>query len=235
MLVLDKEDGSWYTDKVSSTDNSFEGFLTQVGKTYLGKTITEGEYKNIIKTIIDNLNINSKDNILDLGCGNGLMTNDIAKNAKHVTGFDLNEDLLAVALENHLSTNIDYILSDIVDIDFRQFRAVKFYMCEVIQSLEHKTFRALLQKMSSQKESFIFFVAGIPDQEKIFKFYHTPKRKDFLFKELIENKKVHLGYWWYKEHIIQICEDLGLEIEIKDQDPLLHTSHYRFDAVIEKY
>ncbi len=234
MDIENTANSNFYKKNIRNTSNDFSSFLIQVGKTYLGKPITKDEYKNIIKIIVNNLSINNKDDILDLGCGNGLMTNDIAKYAKHVTGFDLNEDLLTIAIENHQRDNIDYLQSNIMDIDFTQYSATKFYMYGVIQNIEYKILREFLQNILNTKKSFTLFIADIPDQARILNFYHTKERRDFLFKELIENKKSHLGNWWYKEHIIQICEDLDLAIEIRDQNPLLHTSHYRFDLVIKK-
>jgi len=38
-------------------------------------------------------NINSNDIVLDIGCGNGALTYDIAKKAKKVIGIDLNKKI----------------------------------------------------------------------------------------------------------------------------------------------
>jgi len=234
MKMTDSTKVGNYKNELKSTSNDFNNFLIQVGKTYLGKTITEREFKLIIISIIEALNIGDKNEVLDLGCGNGLITNEIAEYAKDIIGFDLNEDMLTVANKHHKKDNIEYVLSNIMDIDFTQYNAEKFYMYEVLQNLEYNMLRKLLQKISNQKESFTLFLASIPDQERILSFYHTQERKKYLFKELLEKNQSHFGNWWYKEHIMQICEDLDLSLKIKDQDPALHTSHYRFDVLIFK-
>lgn len=234
MPVEDTSKASYYKNRLETTSNDFDGFLKQVGKTYLGEPILESEFKIIINSIIETLDVTKEDELLDLGCANGLLTNEVAKKAKSVTGFDLNQDLLTVANECHKRDNINYILSDIKDIDFHQYSAKKLYMFGVVQYFEHKMLRELLQKMLDQMGSFTLFIGDMLDQEKKLNFYHTKERKKFLFTELIENKKNHLGYWWYRKHIVQLCEDLGLKIEIKDHDPLLCTSHYRFDVLISK-
>jgi len=234
MYFDDSSKASFYKNKIESTSNDLNGFLKQVGRTYLGKPMTESEFKIIINSIIEILHITNEDKILDLGCANGLITNEIAKYAKYVTGFDINQDLLTVANKHHKKNNIDYIQNNIMDIDFSQYDAKKFYMLAILQYFEYNMLRELLQKISDQKESFILLIAEIPDQEKLLSFYDTKERRKFLFTELIEKKNSHIGNWWYKEHIIQICEDLGLKIEVKEQNSLLHTSHYRFDVKISK-
>ena len=234
MQIEDSSKASFYKNKIENTSNDLNAFLKQVGRTYLGKPLLESEFKIIINSLTEVLQISDEDEILDLGCANGLITNEIAKYAKFVTGFDINQDLLAVANKHHKKNNIDYMQNNIMDIDFTQYNAKKFYMLAIVQYFEYNMLRELLQKISNQKESFILFITEIPDQEKLLSFYDTKERRNFLFTELIEKKKSHIGNWWYKEHIIQICEDLGLAIEIKDPDPLLHTSHYRFDVLISK-
>lgn len=224
----------YFKKKVENTSDSFSDFLIQVGKTYLGQPISEKEFKIIVDTIIETLDIDKADVVMDLGCGNGLMTKEVAKKSDYIFAFDLSEELLSVASKYHRQPNIEYIQKNILDIDYAQYNVTKLYMYGVIQNLEHKSIRELLEKISSNKDTFILYIADIPDQEKILDFYHTTERRDFLFRSLIENKKSHLGTWWYQEHLKHICDDLGLSIEIKNQNPLLHTAHYRFDVVISK-
>ncbi len=234
MEIEDSTKASYYKNRIKNTSNDLNSFLEQVGRTYLGKAISESEFKITSDTIVEMLCITNEDEIFDLGCANGLITYKVAKYAKNVTGFDLNEDLLTIAIKNHRRYNINYKHSDIMDIDFTKYSARKFYMHAVLQYFEYKMLRILLQKMLKLNGSFILYIADIPDQEKLLSFYDTRDRRDFLFRELIENKKSHLGNWWYKEHIIHICETLNLSVDIKDQNPNLQTAYYRFDAVIYK-
>ncbi len=234
MEIEDSSKASYYKNKVDNTSNDLSGFLTQVGRTYLGEPISESQFKIIVNLIIDTLDVTKKDVLLDLGCANGLISNEIAKYANFVTGFDINQDLLIVANKHHKKDNINYIMSNIMDIDFTQYNAKKFYMLAVVQYLEYKMLRKLLQKISDQKESFILFITDIPDQEKLLNFYNTKERRNFLFTEIIENEKSHIGNWWYKEHIIQMGESLDLTVDIIDQNPDSDTSYYRFDVLISK-
>ena len=59
---------------------------------------------------IDNISENS--NVLDIGCGIGAVTYDIAKKAKRVVGIDNNYSNIEIAKKRYNSQNIDYICED---------------------------------------------------------------------------------------------------------------------------
>ncbi len=225
---------SYYEKTVSENSNNFNGFLRQVGKTFLGETINEYVFMKIITNIIDNLNIDVKDKVLDLGCANGLITFKVANYTEHIYGYDLSNDLIQVAKKFHNTKNITYKQKNIFDIDFTILNVHKIYMYEVLQHFEYKMLKELLSKLTKEVTSFSFFIGSIPDKNKILEFYNTKERRRYLFNELLENKKSHLGNWWYQEHILLLCDDLGLNATIIEQDSELHTAHYRFDVLIEK-
>ena len=52
-------------------------------------------------------NINERDKVLDIGCGNGALTLDLAKKAKTVVGIDLNEDNITIAGKRYYAPNIE--------------------------------------------------------------------------------------------------------------------------------
>ena len=45
-------------------------------------------------------NMNKNDSVLDIGCGNGALTYDVAKKAKKVVGIDLNERKIQLQKES---------------------------------------------------------------------------------------------------------------------------------------
>jgi SAM-dependent methyltransferase len=57
-------------------------------------------------------NIGENDVVLDVGCGNGALTYDIAKKAKKVVGIDVNEKNIDFARKNFSRENITYICGD---------------------------------------------------------------------------------------------------------------------------
>lgn len=57
-------------------------------------------------------NINPGDMVLDIGCGNGALTFDVAKKATEVVGIDLNRKNIEFAEEKFFAPNIKYIVGD---------------------------------------------------------------------------------------------------------------------------
>jgi len=58
-------------------------------------------------------NINSNDIVLDIGCGNGVLTYDVSTKAKKVIGIDLNKNNIAIAKEKYSAPNIEYLIRDV--------------------------------------------------------------------------------------------------------------------------
>jgi len=64
-------------------------------------------------------NVNEGDTVLDIGCGNGALTCDVAKRAERVVGVDLNEKSISLARQRYSRGNIKYscgnVLNDLPD------------------------------------------------------------------------------------------------------------------------
>lgn len=74
--------------------------------------------------------------ILDIGCGNGVYTTEIAKKAKYVIGLDFNRDYIQMA-KNYSKRegvkNLDYIVSSAETFSFK----TEFDVALMIEVLEH--------------------------------------------------------------------------------------------------
>jgi len=62
---------------------------------------------NYHKFFVDNVGEN--DIVLDIGCGNGALTYDVAKKAKGVVGIDINEKNISIAKSKYSKNNLEYI------------------------------------------------------------------------------------------------------------------------------
>ena len=57
-------------------------------------------------------NIKKKDKVLDIGCGNGILTFDLSKKAKKVVGIDIQAEKIKEAKKKFNCDNIIYIVGD---------------------------------------------------------------------------------------------------------------------------
>ena len=95
-------------------------------------------------------NVKNTDVVLDVGCGNGALTADLAKKAKKVIGIDLNAKNIADAKKFYSKENITFINGNICTMDLGQFRK-----CDVVvlsNILEHieerKSFLEAINRIS---------------------------------------------------------------------------------------
>ena len=88
---------------------------------------------NYHKFFVDNIDEN--DLVLDIGCGNGALSYDIAKKAKKVVGIDLNEKNISFAKERYSKENIEWgdALKDLPD---ERFDVI--IMSNVLEHIENR-------------------------------------------------------------------------------------------------
>lgn len=99
-----------------------------------------------INFILDNLNTKNLDNldILDIGCGGGILSEALAKNGGNVTGIDMSKDAIDVAkmhaeltqASNDVKLNLNYIYTSIEDF-CTQNPNTKFDVITCLELLEH--------------------------------------------------------------------------------------------------
>jgi len=86
--------------------------LKQVGKTINGREIPETQVNLIVKNIAKILRLSADDSVIDLCCGNGLITSRLAPLVKNIVGVDFSAGLIAEAEKHSNSQNIKYLHND---------------------------------------------------------------------------------------------------------------------------
>ena len=82
-------------------------------------------------------NVTPQDAVLDIGCGNGFLTYDVAKKARSVMAIDLNKDNIAFAKRNFSRENIEYICRDVTNFDFKE-RYDVIIMSNLLEHIEDR-------------------------------------------------------------------------------------------------
>jgi ubiquinone/menaquinone biosynthesis C-methylase UbiE len=78
--------------------------------------LTEQEYKNVIKLVDEYLTINPTDRVLEVGCGCGLILNELAPEAKIAIGIDYSPQMIAKAQK--LFPDIPFLVGEAANIPF---------------------------------------------------------------------------------------------------------------------
>jgi len=93
--------------------------------------------------------------VLDVGCGNGALTYDLAGKAKRVIGIDINSNNINRARQDFKRENITYIAGDATTFDFKE----KVDIIVLSNVLEHIQNRVdFLKKLSKLSDKFLIRV-----------------------------------------------------------------------------
>ena len=214
-------------------DNSLESYVGRANSNNLDI---------ICEDIISKLDIKSNDRVLDVCCGNGILTKRISKYCNEIHGVDFSEILIKMAKERSSGQNIHYYTEDALNIDkmFPKKFFDKIY-CYFSFQFDHSKGKTLITKLFPLlRENGMLLIGDIPDKTRKFNFYSTPYRKTKLLFFLILNKLFGTkGYlessWWYSpDEIRKLCKEININCEVLYQNENLPHAHYRFDVLIQK-
>ena len=210
--------------------------LYQVGKTVMGKPISSIQYKAIITSIKEELELNSEDNLCDLCCGNGIITYDIASTVNKIIGIDSSVQFIENARKYRSQHNIKYVCDDILNANKYMFGedinkvilydAIAYFskneLIEVFNNIKNSSFKKIK-----------IFIGSVLDKNRKFNYFNTLKRKmHYFINYIILRKDLGLGNWFSKKELEKIALNCGYKIKFLNQNSILHTAHYRFDAIL---
>lgn len=211
-------------------------YLQQVGKVWHGKPIAEAQMRALVTDIHKKLGLSADSTLLDLCCGNGILTHQLARTCSMTVGIDFSRPLISVARRAHPLPSGEYIQASVLELGGRDiggpFTHILCY--EALQHFAEWQLGALLDAILHQATDDPVIVLGsIPDEQRKWDFYCTPEyRADYLAR--LELGEEAIGTWWPSVLIEDACRQRGLVAEILEQPSILHTSHYRFDCRIRR-
>lgn len=208
--------------------------LKQVGKTVHGVDVAPEQVQLIVNNIARALDLNASDTLVDLCCGNGVLTTQLARTAGAVIGVDFSSSLLEVARSISTPANVKYVQMDVTDLSESIIdRGGKYSMYEALQHLSLDDLDRLLCRIGARQGPTKLLVGGVPDRSCLRRFYVSDENYRF-YQERQASGRPHLGRWWSQDEVVQAAARTGYDVKIVPQPSELYTSHYRFDALFER-
>lgn len=220
--------------------NNENDLLFQVGKTVSSKAIDGIQFNIIVKDIIRELQITAEDNVIDLCCGNGLLTKYIATNAGFVLGIDFSAKMIKNANHYNTGDNIEYLHHDVIKINeltnsikSKQINKVIFYDALAYFSLQE--FSDILESLNHMlTPNHSILLGSVLFKEKKWEFYNSFNRKlNYFIKHKILGKTTELGKWWQYKELQSIVNKFNYKMKIINQDSKLYSAHYRIDILLK--
>jgi hypothetical protein len=206
----------------------------QVGRTLGGQPTEPEQITLVVGDTIDALRLGRSDVLLDLCCGNGLVTKRLAAVCEWVYGIDFSQGLLWSACQHHAATNIRYMQAAATELHPAEFGARRPTKACMIFALQYFTSCDLEQVLAGIRavagRAVPVYFADVPDVDHLYDFYNTPEhRADFARRRAAGTEAI--GTWWNRGHLAEILAKAGYHAEFRDQTPARFGAHYRFDLL----
>jgi ubiquinone/menaquinone biosynthesis C-methylase UbiE len=209
-------------------------YLRQVGKTVSGQPIPEADLDVMAGDVARALDLHTNDRLLDLCCGNGLITCRYAQRSRDVTGVDFSAPLIAIARAHFARSNIEYIVADACDLPetVMRTRFTKICLYEALQHFTTAQAETLLRELrrSAARAAPVFWGA-VPDEDRKWAFYDTAQRREEYDRRVKAGTEA-IGHWWTATEVVRLGERCGYAVSILKPSAALHVAHYRFDALL---
>ena len=222
---------------------SEDDLFVQVGKTIARQPIPRDMFASMVERIIGRLELGREDHLLDMCCGNGLISFELAQVAGRVSGVDFADHLIKAAMEFKSLPNIEYRVGDVTLPIANLIGGApkgagdvpdKYLMNDALAYFDPETLGAILGNICVARDGkpFRFLLTGIPNSALKWNFYDTPERKLRHEENLGAGDDTNdgLGRWWEPVEVEAVCSRWGLQVRIDNQPDTL--SNYRMDALI---
>ncbi|WP_221074007.1 class I SAM-dependent methyltransferase [Agarivorans aestuarii] len=206
----------------------------QVLRTSNKEVVSESVWANTLEYLQNTFEVNDKDVLLDLCCGNGLITQYFSDKCQSVTSVDVTPEFIQ-QLNALKLPNVEAICTDLLSLDFPKHSFSKIILYAGIQYFSEDEVISLFKKFSHWlKPNGMLFVGDIPDKSKLWDFYNSKEREHFYFERCEERNDV-VGTWFEKQWLCKLSEFTGLaEPRAWDQPNEQIYAHFRFDMKAEK-
>lgn len=230
--------GFWNSYRKKEIDTE-EDLFVEVGKTVNGQPLSHAQFLLTIDRISALLRLQPKDKLLELCCGNGLMTRNLAPLVEAIEAVDFSAHLVAHAKERSERGNVRYVCADVLVHlhelrESQRFIPTKILLGDALAYFEPMTLRSMLRQLSSLTSGhFSFLATNVPCDELKWNFYNTPaRRKRYADNSLeVENTNDGLGRWWTRDELVHAAGNLPVHARLLDQPPSL--SSYRLDVLYD--
>jgi SAM-dependent methyltransferase len=212
-------------------------FQSHVLRTPHGKPVAQDQVAMIADGIVRGLNIEPDDVLLDLCCGNGVITDLIFERCRGGVGVDFTPYLIEVAKTNfEAAPSRLYRLSDALDYvektdDVERFTKVMCYgafQC----LLEAKSAGLLLALRRRFPNIRRVLLGNLPDLDRAGIFWRQDIGSEPWPLHELKRHDTPFGTWRTEEEISKLAATSGWHTEISRMPPSYFCAHFRFDAIL---
>lgn len=204
----------------------------QVRRTINGHPVKNDQIQLIFKTKKKNLELTKKDYLLDLGCGNGALTNLFKNDVTQILGIDRSEYLISIANSDFSNQRVSFIEGNLQEIiKEKSFKDIynKVLLYGVFSFLNDDQAKNLFSTLSNSKSMEKLLLGNIRNIDSHHEFYgkNMPNK-------VLNNNKTSMGRWFNKKYFYKVACKYGWRIKIKTMPDNFYAKKYYFDVIFSK-
>jgi len=202
---------------------------TQVLRTFNKEPISKELWEFTLKGLETEIEPSSDQSMLELCCGNGMISRYFSSKFRNIIAVDVSEDLVK-SIDHKKYPNIQAVASDIRVLAFDDLSFDKVIIYAGIQYLNLAETTELLEQVRGWlRPGGILFLGDIPDYNKRWEFYNNPEREAVYFKNLKEGKDV-VGTWFDSDFFERLATYAGYShsVLLPQHRDLIYAS-FRYD------
>ena len=203
----------------------------RVGRTLNQEAMSEAMLLTLVDQIVDKLRVGKQENVLDLCCGNGLITVEVAKHCRSLVAVDFSETLIE-DLRGRSPDNVTTKVANALEARFASGQFDRVLIAAAIQHFSRSEIITLFDHIYNWlTPSGILMVTDIPDSQCMWEFYDNEERENLYF-ESVKNGTPILGTWLERSWLTKLARHVGFEAATPLSQPEGYWyGHYRFDLV----
>ncbi|MFA6259856.1 MAG: class I SAM-dependent methyltransferase [Bacteroidia bacterium] len=186
--------------------------------------------RQIAEHVRDTTGMKLTDHVLDVCCGNGVLTHELSGYCHSITGIDFSDVLIQQAKYNY--PKLQFHCMDILQLNKEElvppYDVINLYFSfqyfETMQQGE-KVLRNLIPLL---KPGGVLLLGDVPDQDHLFRYYNSFRRILQWIKQSLTHSN-NMGKFWSEEELNLICSKCRVKGEKLKQPVYLPYAHYRMD------
>jgi hypothetical protein len=232
---MNKKNWKSFWENYRSDDLNIESDLfLQVGKTIDKKPISKIIFNEMVQDISDKLQLNKSDTLLEMCCGNGLLTAPLSQSVEFIYAFDFTERLIEIANKLNHTKNVVYAVGDAKADLFTIFNNTisvpnKFLMNDSLGYFNIQDLESIIVQLI--KRPFEFYITGVPSESLKLEFYNNNERIERyqILKAKGDDFNDGIGRWWSCDDFFEIARKFKLNVQLFRQP--FSVSPYRMNVL----
>lgn len=213
-------------------------FLAQVCHTVGGKPYGAEDFARMIEYLAGALDLGPGDRLLDICCGNGAVTRELARRCAAAAGVDFSATLIDRARRYNAEPNLTYHIGDARHLDAPGLAvAGGFTRVSMFFSLQHLSeadLEPLLDAiLAVSAPSAVILFGGVLDRTRKHLYLDTAEKRA-AYEAYVREGRDRLGTWWAPANLAAAAERRGLACVIDQTSEGRLGGHYRFDARLHR-